>query len=105
MRDWQLEYQRLYDQNVRLTNEIRYLRCVMVEAAGSINPTHEPTLFNRLTGALGYFVDERCNPYPEHDDHVSDQYMRELTIITEELGGYRSEFVLPTPRGDEDGEL
>lgn len=108
VKNWQLEYERLYKQNDLLVKEIRNLRCVMVEAAGSINPSVEPVLFSQLMGAGQFFVDDRCNPYPEHDDHVSDQYMAALTSVTVDCAAYNSdEFVLPLPRpqGDEDGEF
>ena len=112
MRNWQLEYEHLFKQNENLVKEIRHLRCVMVEAAGSINPSVEPILFSQLTGAGQFFVDNRCNPYPEHDNHVSDQYMAALVIVTSEFitlnsAPAREEFVLPQPQpqGDEDGEL
>lgn len=113
MRNWQLEYEHLFKQNESLVKEIRHLRCVMVEAAGSINPSIEPVLFSQLTGAGQFFVDDRCNPYPEHDEHVSDQCMAALTTIADvntirsaEYSG-AGEFLLPLPqpRGYEDGEL
>lgn len=97
MRDWQLEYERVHKQNVQLVAEIRNLRCVMVEAASSINPAEEPILFKQLTGAHGFFVEDRCNPYPEHDGHVSGQYMAAIMAITEELGGYSSELLPSHP--------
>lgn len=109
MKDWQLEYERARQQNLLLTKEIRHLRCVMVEAAGSINPAAEPILFRQLTGESGFFIEERCNPYPEHDEHVTRQYMSELTAITEALGGYDAEAsVVPSlsqAPGGRDGEL
>lgn len=109
MRDWRLEYEQVQQQNVLLSKEIRNLRCVMVEAASSIDPTEEPVLFKQLTGQPGFFVDERSNPYPEHDAHVSSQYMDELTAITESLGGYHAEPVsvpsLSQPPGVWNGEV
>lgn len=94
MKDWRLEFERLLEENSRLVREIRHLRCVMVEAAGSIDPSQEPILFKHLIGYRDHFVDESHNPYPEQDDHVSDQYMTALTIKTEAFGGYDVEEVL-----------
>ena len=91
VKNWQLEYERVQQQNTLLAKEIRNLRCVMVEAASSINPTEESILFKQLTGEYGFLIDDRCNPYPEHNSHVSGQYMTELTAITESFGGYHSE--------------
>lgn len=92
MKSWRRECEILREENAKLISEIRNLRCVMVEAAASINPTEEPTLFSQLTGSRGYFIDDRNNPYPEHARHVSEQYLRALTELTEEFGGYNSEF-------------
>lgn len=58
----------------RLIREVRHLRCLMVEAAQSIDASSEPLLFMQLTGDPHFFVHDKKNPYPEHDDHVSDQY-------------------------------
>ena len=58
----------------RLIREVRHLRCVMVEAASSIDASAEPHLFMHLSGEADFFVHDGCNPYPENDDHVSDQY-------------------------------
>jgi hypothetical protein len=91
MKDWQLEFERLFEENSRLVQEIRHLRCAMVEAACSIDPSCESKLFKQLTGERDHFIDERCNPYPEHDDHVSGQYMAALTATSEEFGGYDRE--------------
>jgi len=68
----------LRQSNETLNTEIRNLRCVMVEAASSINPAREPELFSRLTGNSEYFVSGDYNPYPEHDDHVGEQYLNFL---------------------------
>lgn len=81
----------LYRDNLRLSREIRHLRCVMIEAAQSINPTHDPELFAQLTGQSEHFVTDEHNPYPEHDDQVSDQNLAFLTWLTECLGGYVGE--------------
>ena len=109
VKDWRLEYERVHQQNLSLTKEIRHLRCVMVEAASSINPAEEPILFKQLTGERGFLIDDRCNPYPEHDEHVTSQYMSELTAITESLGGYNAEpYTLPSlsqAPGAWDGEI
>lgn len=113
MQDWRLEYERIIRQNEQLVKEIRNLRCVMVEAAGSINPSAEPVLFSQLMGSGQYFVDDRCNPYPEHDDLVSDQYMAALAVVADSFESHDSayagaeEFVLPIPHPgyDENGEF
>jgi len=68
----------LRQSNETLNTEIRNLRCIMVEAASSIKPAHEPELFSRLTGNGEYFVSGDYNPYPEHDDHVGEQYLNFL---------------------------
>lgn len=78
----------LLDENRRLVEEIRNLRCVMVEAAASINPAQEPTLFAYLSGKEDHFVSHDINPYPEHDEHVSEQYMDFLTREAQKLGQY-----------------
>lgn len=91
MKDWQRECSMLLEENARLLQEIRHLRCVMVEAACSVDPSGEPVLFKHLTGDHDHFVDHHHNPYPDHDDHVSDQYMRALTAVTEDVGGYDRE--------------
>lgn len=78
----------LLDENRRLVEEIRALRCTMVEAAASINPTYEPVLFAYLSGKPKYFVTYDNNPYPEHDDHVSKQYTDFLTRGAQKLGRY-----------------
>ena len=80
--------ERLEDENRRLVEEIRALRCVMVEAAASINPAYEPILFAHLSGKPDHFVSHDNNPYPEHDDHVSAQYMDFLTSEAQKLGQY-----------------
>ena len=61
--------------NARLVEEIRNLRCVMLEAAASISPVEEPELFARLIGKPEYFVTNDVNPYPEHDGDVGEQYL------------------------------
>lgn len=91
MKNWQREFEILREENARLIKEIRNLRCAMVEAASSINPAEEMSLFNQLTGSRGHFIDDLYNPYPEHERHVSEQYMRQLTEVTEVLGGYDDE--------------
>lgn len=68
------ERDELFAGSSRLIRENRHLRCVMVEAASSIDATVEPHLFMQLTGDPEFFVHDQKNPYPEHDDHVSDQY-------------------------------
>lgn len=78
----------LLDENRRLVEEIRALRCTMVEAASSINPKYEPKLFAHLSGKPNHFVTYDNNPYPEHDDHVSAQYMDFLTREAQKLGQY-----------------
>lgn len=90
----------LYRDNLRLAKEIRHLRCVMLEAAQSINPIHDPELFAQLTGHPEHFVTDESNPYPEHDDQVSDQNLAFLTWLTERLGGYVGE----TGLSDEEAE-
>ena len=82
------ENEKLRRENRRLVDEIRALRCVMVEAATSINPTQEPELFARLSGNPEYFVTNENNPYPEHDEHVSEQYLTFLTTEAQKLGQY-----------------
>lgn len=82
------ENEKLREENRRLVEEIRALRCVMVEAAASINPTYEPILFAHLSGKPDHFVSHDNNPYPEHDDHVSAQYMDYLTSEAQKLGQY-----------------
>lgn len=67
----------------------------MLEAAHSINPAHDPELFGRLTGRPDSFVTDESNPYPEHDDQVSDQNLAFLTWLTERLGGYVGELERP----------
>jgi hypothetical protein len=81
----------LYRDNMRLSREIRHLRCVMLEAAQSINPAHDRELFAQLVGAPDHFVTDEHNPYPEHEDQVSDQNLAFLTWLTECLGGYVEE--------------
>lgn len=68
------ERDELFAGSNRLIREIRHLRCAMVEAASSIDATLEPHLFMQLTGDPEFFIHDSVNPYPEHDDHVSDQY-------------------------------
>ena len=82
------ENEKLKRENRRLVDEIRVLRCVMVEAASSINPAQEPELFARLSGDPEYFITNETNPYPEHDDHVSEQYLTFLTTEAQKLGQY-----------------
>lgn len=73
------ELERTVENNRLLVQEIRNLRCLLVEAATSVSPIEEPVLFAQLTGEPDYFVTGDYNPYPEHDDHVSDQYLSFLT--------------------------
>lgn len=79
---------KLEEENRRLVEEIRNLRCLMVEAAGSISPVYEPLLFAQLTGEPTNFISADANPYPEHDNHVSDQYMAFLSHEAQKLGQY-----------------
>jgi len=78
------ERDELFSGSSRLIQEIRHLRCVMVEAASSIDATVEPHLFMQLTGDPEFFIHEDRNPYPEHDDHVSDQYAAFLSKGTKQ---------------------
>ena len=63
----------------------------MLEAAHSINPAHDPELFGRLTGRPDSFVTDESNPYPEHDDEVSDQHLAHLTWCAHQGGIYIDE--------------
>lgn len=80
------ELEKTVDQNRRLVEEIRNLRCLLVEAASSISPIEEPVLFAQLTGNPEYFVTDDYNPYPEHDDHVSAQYLDFLSYEAQKNG-------------------
>lgn len=88
IQDLQRQINQLQEVNNRLLNEIRNLRCVMVEAATSINPSVESLLFDQLTGEPEHFVTGDQNPYPEHDDHVSDQYISVMTYEAQKNGQY-----------------
>ena len=70
-----VKYHSLIKENSNLIQEIRNLRCTMLEAASSISPVEEPELFARLIGKPECFVTGDFNPYPEHDDDVSEQYL------------------------------
>jgi hypothetical protein len=101
------ENKRLLDCNRQLVEEIRHLRCTMIEAGLVLGPGIDPILYRRLMGDREYFVDGRYNPYPNHDDLVSSQYLTAMIVMTEELEGYNNEFSpaflsthgLPKPQG------
>lgn len=82
----QLKFDLLYEENRKLVEEIRNLRCAMVEAAASINPSSEPVLFAQLSGQPNHFITSDYNPYPEHDDYVSEQYTNFLSNICQKNG-------------------
>ena len=86
--DLQRQINQLQEANNRLLIEIRNLRCVMVEAATSISPVEEPTLFSQLSGIPEQFVTNDNNPYPEHENHVSEQYLAVMTYEAQKNGDY-----------------
>lgn len=86
--DLQRQVNELQELNNRLLNEIRCLRCVMVEAATSISPVEEPILFSQLSGNPDHFVVNDINPYPEHENHVNEQYLTYMTYEAQKNGGY-----------------
>lgn len=86
--DLQRQINQLQELNNRLLNEIRNLRCVMVEAATSISPVEEPTLFSQLSGNPEHFITSDINPYPEHENHVSEQYLGVMTYEAQKNGDY-----------------
>jgi hypothetical protein len=86
--DLQRQVNELQEVNNRLLNEIRSLRCVMVEAATSISPVEEPALFSHLSGNPEHFVTNDNNPYPEHENHVNEQYLTVMTYEAQKNGYY-----------------
>lgn len=77
---------KLQEENRRLVEEIRNLRCLMVEAATSISPAQEPVLFAQLSGRTEHFITWEYNPYPEHDDYVGEQYLNYLSSFSQKNG-------------------
>ena len=86
--DLQRQVNELQQANNRLLIEIQNLRCVMVEAATSISPVEEPALFSQLSGNPEHFVTNDNNPYPEHENHVSEQYLTVITYEAQKNGDY-----------------
>lgn len=86
--DLQRQVNELQQANNRLLIEIQNLRCVMVEAATSISPVEEPTLFSQLSGNPECFVTNDNNPYPEHENHVNEQYLAVVTYEAQKNGYY-----------------
>ena len=86
--DLQRQVNELQEVNNRLLIEIQNLRCVMVEAATSISPVDEPTLFSQLSGNPEHFVTSDNNPYPEHENHVNEQYLSVVTYEAQKNGDY-----------------
>lgn len=76
--DLMKQNEKILKQNSNLIQEIRNLRCAMIEAATCINPTYEPELFKYLISESSHFITHKVNPYPEHDDMLSDQYLKFL---------------------------
>jgi len=69
------KYEKLLKENENLVQEIRNLRCTMLEAANHINIIDDPILFKRLISDANSFVTHEKNPYPEHNDVISEQYL------------------------------
>lgn len=65
----------IIEENKNLIQEIRNLRCVMLEAANYVNIIEDSELFKRLISDADSFVTHEENPYPEHDDVISEQYL------------------------------
>jgi hypothetical protein len=65
----------IVEENKNLIQEIRNLRCTMLEAANHINIIDDPILFKRLISDANSFVTHEKNPYPEHNDVISEQYL------------------------------
>lgn len=65
----------IIEENKNLIQEIRNLRCVMLEAANHVNIIEDSELFKRLISDADSFVTHEDNPYPEHNDVVSEQYL------------------------------
>jgi regulator of replication initiation timing len=84
----QRQVSELLEANNRLITEIQHLRCVMVEAATSVSPVDEPTLFSQLSGNPECFVTSDNNPYPEHENHVNEQYLSVVTYEAQKNGYY-----------------
>ena len=73
------KYNAILKENSGLIQEIRNLRCTMLEAANHVNIIEEPLLFKRLISDPTEFITHEKNPYPEHDDIISEQYLKVLT--------------------------